>query len=800
MQLTEILNSIRSRARGWINAARNPGDILLQEGARRGRERLEGIELPLNRAATGTTKIRQFDNLVQAEPVSNNSPSNRLAEHQKGRSAPLRQTKADPLPSEKKICREQYKYRQTDLFQQKVYSHSNQADQGSVCWYRGNQTVDNEPVLVRQYILPTALDEEEIDRRKVRFEQLNRISFNQTGDRDFRLLMPLDWDINAETNCCYLVTESIDKGLPDYKSLRDYLTAAKEGIMPPNQVRQVLKQVLQTLWFLQTQKVRLATGEVKQGLAHGHLNLDSLRYVPRALMPEAEPPLLIYVSDLLGAGESLFIPSDVEIETSTVQDLKALGWIGFSLMTGVAIEPLMGESIELRSLDFDLDQRWQKVSDRPLKQFIVQLLRQSRPTFNTAFTAREALLDLDLPDPQAELVTESESEEKSIGNVSKLFPLILIGFLTGLGFLGIQSLWMLFKPTADAVMGTSPCCINDVVFSENNMSYAIQKDSIWTTVIGKPGLIAPRKTLLQELRDRMLTEKPNLRLNSIDQASLEQQLEKLRGKQIDFVLAEVPTKERPAVVNGLEETIVAYDGIVVFVAFNDATRGQNIPNQLGGDVTFDELRQYFTASPTSRTSTSTLPAGWIPKLYLPFEPSAVDWFQQRVLQNANFNEAPAVTLKRQQDNLKKQKKPDNDATSSLYGEVLRISKDSGNGNNNQSKTFGIGFGFLSTLMGQCSVYPLALAEKSQAVQPLIQDDTGRRIDPTTDLCSKGSYSPNIDAFASGDYPLAYSLVVIHRKDQNPSDGKKFADMLVTDEGQCLLSKAGLVPLRPHPCD
>jgi ABC-type glycerol-3-phosphate transport system substrate-binding protein len=43
------------------------------------------------------------------------------------------------------------------------------------------------------------------------------------------------------------------------------------------------------------------------------------------------------------------------------------------------------------------------------------------------------------------------------------------------------------------------------------------------------------------------------------------------------------------------------------------------------------------------------------------------------------------------------------------------------------------------------------------------------------------------------------LVVVYPKDETRSDaGKKFAELLKTDEGQRLLSEAGLVPLRTLP--
>jgi hypothetical protein len=127
----------------------------------------------------------------------------------------------------------------------------------------------------------------------------------------------------------------------------------------------------------------------------------------------------------------------------------------------------------------------------------------------------------------------------------------------------------------------------------------------------------------------------------------------------------------------------------------------------------------------------------------------------------------------------------------ILGEILKDFE--------QDRTVGIGFGLLSRVFNQCAVYPLAVGEKGQEVQPLVQQLDGevKPIEPTTDLCDdKGSYWPDVEAFKSGRYPLTYRLVVVYPKDEMRSAaGKKFAELLKTDEGQRLLSEAGLVPLR-----
>ncbi|NJN20418.1 MAG: hypothetical protein HC812_03405 [Leptolyngbya sp. RL_3_1] len=110
----------------------------------------------------------------------------------------------------------------------------------------------------------------------------------------------------------------------------------------------------------------------------------------------------------------------------------------------------------------------------------------------------------------------------------------------------------------------------------------------------------------------------------------------------------------------------------------------------------------------------------------------------------------------------------------------------------------IAFAPLSQISGQCSIYPLALKAPGQvAVQPLALT-TGEPITPALDLCDrKGQYFPDLAALQRQVYPLAYPIAVIYPLDnQVPPAGKKFATLLLTDEGQQFLWRNGLVPLYP----
>lgn len=106
---------------------------------------------------------------------------------------------------------------------------------------------------------------------------------------------------------------------------------------------------------------------------------------------------------------------------------------------------------------------------------------------------------------------------------------------------------------------------------------------------------------------------------------------------------------------------------------------------------------------------------------------------------------------------------------------------------------------MSKVIGQCSVYPLAIAktdkEGDKGIQ-LIKDSQGsiKPNDSNLDLCGdKGSYW--VDKDNLDKYPLKYDIGFIFQE-KDSDIGNKFAEVLNTDEGQYLLSQIGLVPTIP----
>ena len=122
-------------------------------------------------------------------------------------------------------------------------------------------------------------------------------------------------------------------------------------------------------------------------------------------------------------------------------------------------------------------------------------------------------------------------------------------------------------------------------------------------------LVSYNKTLPEELKIR----EPRLEDYTLN-ISKTNLIEAIRSRRADFALT-TSIEDLP---DDMEQVEVAYDGLVVFVAFSDNKRHQSIPNALNGKITLDQLREIYT--------TATL-SNWSPpkginnniKLYMPVD-------------------------------------------------------------------------------------------------------------------------------------------------------------------------------------
>jgi len=639
--------------------------------------------------------------------------------------------------------------------------------------YQGTQLSDSQRVVIKEYLLPDRyFNPAEATARKQAFVRLGGVSLADGRVQDFRLSHPWEAIADANEERCYLVT----KGKLDlYPTLGEHL--ARHGSMGESAVRQVLNQVLQTLEFLHGQKYRFPSGQVQSGLAHGNLNLDSL------LIDEQQ--FFIYVCDL-AIWERLFDPSTAEIvNPSPSQDLVALGYVGFYLLAGATHNP-----IDNQPLDPQNEQHWPPV-DFALKAFLLRLMGFGIP-FENAEAARQALLKLPPAAPVTgtivQVVPEEDEEQKN--KMSR--PLLFVLGALGLVLLGTLAWFLIPKPneTTTASDELPLRYIKEVsAVPSGKFTYTGELGGRWTDLQTQKNLVSPGQTFPQELTKRQ----PKLKLIYQPESSDARAIQKVISGEKEFA---VTSLVNPVPVE-LEYKEVAYDGLVVVVAFSYSERENSLPPALNGKITFEQLRKLYTGEIANWKSLGgpDLPV----KLYMPDDTEAVRIFEQRVLKDADKINAFK--------NL--QRKPDQAAlvTNSWIGLVTRIPnsremlqkviQDFEKADSKQ-QIGAIAFSRLSQVFGQCSVYPLALVEEGNSpIQALIQDN-GQPVNPTTDLCNdKGSYYPNVQVFKDRAYPLAYPLAVVYPRDNSrPPVGVKFADMLRTQEGQQLLSKTGLVPLYP----
>lgn len=645
--------------------------------------------------------------------------------------------------------------------------------------YEGTQVMNNKPILIKEYLLPDGIfNQKEAKERKEKFEKLASLNLKNGGGQDFRLISP--WDAIAPSNekRCYLIFEP---PIHNSLTLREYLQ--KNGAMTPQQVRVVLSQVLQTLWFLHSQRLRIFEDELKQGVPHGNLNLDSL-LIAIDSQPSAldKPQFFIYAADL-ALWEDLSKPPTARLsERSPKQDLIDLGYVSFYLLSGTTVDPDSAQALNPK-----IQQHWPEFKDARLKKFIYHLLGIDH-SFKTAFEAMQALL-APLPneiEPPAEVAIEPDTSGKNTHKYSiflLLLTILVFGLLVG-------SLWqvlakLLHNPPRvelPVLNFSEPCCLAQIDrVPTENVTYTIEVDGIWSYIFNTVSLVSYNKTFIEEIKNR----EPRLKKYTLN-ISNTNVIEAIRTRKSDFALT-TSIKNLP---DDMEQVEVAYDGLVVFVAFSDNKRRQSIPNALNGKITLDQLREIYT---TKTLSNWSLPEGINSNItpYMPIDNRlAIQLFEKFILKEDPPQEFTDLAKKLTREARPKINRKLIDE-SYILGEILKDFE--------QDRTVGIGFGLLSRVFNQCAVYPLAIGEKGQEVQPLVQqvDDEVKPIEPTTNLCDdKGSYWPDVEIFKSGSYPLTYRLVVVYPKDEMRSAaGKKFAELLKTNEGQRLLMEAGLVPLR-----
>lgn len=652
---------------------------------------------------------------------------------------------------------------------------------GNGLLFAGQQRESQQPVTIKVYLLEEPrYNEREIRERQRAFKSLAGVSLADGRVQDFRVLIPIEaiagdyHPIATETgqvSYCFLVTEAHDQ----QPSLAQTLSQRS-----PLEVCDVLDQVLQTLAFLHQQRYLLPSGQTQPGVVHGNLTLNSL------LWTNYGDCSFTYLTDL-AVWERFFTDPGQRWETFSVEvtpesvanDLRAVGLIALSLLNGRVISTVP------ESLDRAV---WQQAPPE-LEQFIRRLfvLHISTPADTQAELAWQDLLKIRQTLLKGSIKVRVEAgTDEPVPEVTRrrspwLLPLLGVTTLAVLG--GVAWLfWMRPGTTASQRLIPLTCCLSEVsALPTGHFAYTAVENGTWSYVLHQNNLLQRKQTLTSALTNAQ----PNLQLDYQPARSTAEAIARVQSRAADFAVLPL-TQPLPI---DLDSQTIAYDGIAILVSFSYSERQRGLPEALKGEITLKEVRSLYMGSIASwdEVGGSRLPT----QLYGSTNPDAQQFFAQVLFSNTSQNINPNIN-----PNTSFTRWPttpiDWKNSLDLLRQIIRDFESV------RPPIGSVGFAPFSEIAGQCSIYPLAISTDQQAaVQPLIFAN-GEPITPRTDLCDrKGDYHPDVQAFQSGRYPLAYAIAVVYPRDNSRSSiGQKFAELMTTQEGQALLTAAGLIPMQP----
>jgi serine/threonine protein kinase len=618
--------------------------------------------------------------------------------------------------------------------------------------YKGVRLNDGQPIFVKEYLL-LGLNAETAQRRKDTFVRVAGLTPADGRIQDFRLLPMEEAIASHQDDRCYLISAIKDLPLP----LQQYL--AQRGTMTALQVRDLLNQTLQTLQFLHSQKFRRPSGQMDKGITHGNLNLDSVLWTENT--GSSNDPFYIYLSDLAD-WEFLFHPDASSLPPAQpAQDLMALGQIALELWTGAA----------------DPRQAIGSDHDRPLTQFLQQLMGLEAP-FASAEEARQVLLKLPRQEETSRLTGYAEPQSSK---PKSWFWWCLGAFLLCLMGVG----WYLLKPkpdSSDPFMAYRQLqkTFNEVSgIEENEYHYAREQEGTWSSVLNSKYLVPSLAKVLQEQKPK--TQYLDKAFNSEglgEDPRASAPIQAVQNGEVDFAISSLtePLTDEQGTVP------IAYDGLLVFVPFTKEVK--SLPTSLNGKIRLEELRRLYIGDIKNWKELGG--PDRVVQLRVPTDPEAVRMFQKLVLKDDKQAIARFKSL----------------VTPQATQATLNENRDERNPADADSI---ISFGIFSKFTDQCGGYPLAIVgEDGIAAQALVLKSNGAPITPKDNICDKISRLDG-NLLRQKGYPLEYDLNVVYPRDNSGENREKvarrFADLLTkTQQGQCLLNQAWLVPLQPVPDD
>lgn len=677
---------------------------------------------------------------------------------------------------------------------------------------KGKQIKNNENtrILIKEYNLTNIgfHNQELIKTRQQTFRKILESDIKISDGLDFRIIRLID--AFDKDNKCYLITKDISNAI----SLADYL--AQNQAMTAKQIRQVIRQVLESLHFLHRFcRVNLKSKSIK-GIPHGNININSLLINYSNVLPTVieERQFYIYLTNL-ELWEHLFSPEkqiadNKEDLGSEKQDLKDLAVVAFMLAGGQL------NSNSLRPADFTSEQPWFSLQDDELKQFI-QRLAGFGSSFDGADEAYNILKNLPEPKPQLPVevlelpilpVHEKEKTNKFsfTFNLPLLFIILsaisIISFIVWSIYPDVKNLISNFphKPQSSSTNPPQTCQNNNCYIQsvpdinnilQGDISLFVENPEIRFSQLHPSTREAndtnDKNYLFEVLRTRIGNSKLNIQTQ--DAKNRDEIINKLKNglnpsKKTNLALMRLPSKERPQdklPLGLITSSSIAHDALVVIVAFNDASTG-TAAEALSGKIKLEDLRELYMKQNSEEKTIKIGEKTQKVKTYFPQDKDTVKLFEQLVLGGKGtsiFNQE----YQNQLSMYKNYKKKD------IFAFISENDQ-------NNSSVIKIGFERVSKVIGQCSVYPLAIVTDQGKEIQLITDSQGsiKPNDSNLDLCGdKGSYW--VDKDNLDKYPLKYDIgFIFQEKDSNI--GYKLAEVLNTYEGQYLLSQIGLVPTIP----
>ncbi|MEL7355574.1 MAG: hypothetical protein AAFN40_03310 [Cyanobacteria bacterium J06560_6] len=580
------------------------------------------------------------------------------------------------------------------------------------------------------------------------FQNLVRLSHpdNQPHE-DLRVIWPIDAIADFHKNDGYfMVMDEKNYG----HTLKQWLEAQRSPL-PPEKIRNIIGQVLQSLRHLHHQPVRLISDQLQMGLVHGNLSVDSVLCVERGR--EA----FFYLSDLAiweaffqTAGKTaVFTPTMAMPTPKTVQkdldDLEAL--------CNFLLEKNNANLVEEHPINASYPE------DKALENFLKQLKDHQFQDTEAAWQAWLRLAPLSSLETADLIQLEAAIDEK---RTLKRWPWLMGGTLLALLAMAGGGWWLWRSHSKE--MAALTCCLEQVEsFSTDSYLYAVVEGGSWDRAVSQTDLFGKGLGIEAAIKQIHQASGTSMPVQSIDEA-----IDAVIDSRVEFAV--VPLLEDSELPPELGYETIAYDGLAVLAPFNHNPKRGGLPAGHNEQMSLAEIRHLFTTARSPNENGNR---------YKTEEEEALTIFKQTVLLGKEdlekqFEDEPVLS------------RTTPVMLRAMFAELVREKKDSV-----------LGFAALSDVMKECSSYPLAIstAEGQEAVQPMMLKG-GVPISPRTNLCDdKSLYYPDVEAFRERRYPLAYPIVVIFPQDNGRSlAGKKYADMMRTMQVQQLLLEANLVPL------